>query len=117
MNNKILLKVLLQLKQALEQGCHNKGQGICYHVSNIGTQHTEDDETLSRLKTLFLDYACDWPKHSGNYNYPVPTTGYYSGVDPRTMYEQMHNVWAEEYGELRIELLDFVIGELNVQSA
>ena len=50
-----------------------------------------------------------WPKYSGNYDYPVPST--MEGYNARECFHNnIHNLWDSnaEYGALRWELLDWL---------
>lgn len=47
-----------------------------------------------------------WPKFSGSIVYPVPGCGGRSGS---WAYNYAGDVWVGEYGDLRWELLDFMI--------
>ena len=66
--------------------------------------------------------AQKWPKWSGDITYPVPVpvpanmglAELKAGVHtPMDAYHYFHNVWEGAYGELRMELLDFLIEELE----
>lgn len=60
--------------------------------------------TLTKLMTT-------WPKFSGNECYPVPSPDPEEGS--QQVYMRTHDEWSGEYGELRYELLDFLIEELT----
>lgn len=92
-----LLERLRTLRDDGPSLCH---VGIC---GNIGTVSGGDDE---QLDALFRS----WPKFSGSVVYPVP------GVDRMTPSEAFvltRDVWVGEYGDLRWELLEHCIAELE----
>lgn len=94
-----LLERLRTLRDGVPEFCH---AGIC---GNIGTVSGGDEEQLTALFR-------SWPKFSGSVVYPVP------GVDrmtPSEAFVYIHDVWVGEYGDLRRELLDHCIAELEAQ--
>ena len=52
-----------------------------------------------------------WEKFSGNIFYPVPSPD--NTLNEEDIYIKTKNVWFGEYGQLRIELLDFMIETLQ----
>ena len=52
-----------------------------------------------------------WPKYSGDIDYPVPSP--YKDLSAATQYGMAMDMWEGAYGELRIELLDHCIYELE----
>lgn len=63
------------------------------------------------------DLMVQWPKYSGSYDYPVPST--IEGRTPCQCFHDIHDLWdrSTEYGALRWELLEWLIEqpELDVQ--
>lgn len=67
---------------------------------------------------IVRDLMVQWPKYSGSYDYPVPST-----IEGRTpcqcFHDNIHNMWDRntEYGALRWELLEWLLEqpELDVQ--
>ena len=67
---------------------------------------------------LVRQTMAEWPKYSGEYDYPVPST--MEGCNARECFHNnLRNLWDRntEYGALRWELLDWLIEqpELDVQ--
>lgn len=61
-----------------------------------------------QLKTLFER----WPKYSGTETYPVPSPDSTRSADSMFYYAlDMDGMWTGPYGNLRKELLDFLIQE------
>jgi hypothetical protein len=74
--------------------------GICTNVLEASGEN---------MIFLLNEYFVRWPKYSGHIAYPVPSIDMYSS---RSQYELSGDMWAGEYGKLRMELLDFIIEEL-----
>ena len=56
------------------------------------------------------DLMVQWPKYSGSYSYPVPST--IEGCDPRECFHNKRkDLWnkEDEYGRLRHELLEWLL--------
>lgn len=68
--------------------------GICYNADNLIDNNDEHD-----AYEVVVHYSPKWPKSTGNPDEPIP----YKGL----------NKWTGEYGQLRYELLDFLIEELT----
>ena len=86
------------------------GGGICYHILD-----NEGNTPLGGYGA-FDRFAQKWPKFTGNGAYPVPVPDWdyveEDFADARRAYASEPNKWVGQYGKLRRELLDFVIGEL-----
>lgn len=94
-----LLERLRTLRDDGPEFCY---AGIC---GNIGTVSGGDKE---QLDVLFRS----WPKFSGSVVYPVPGV---AGMTPGGAFAHIRDVWVGEYGDLRRELLDHCIAELEAQ--
>ena len=70
-----------------------------------------DDDTIDCNEELWRLFAL-WPKFSGRLVYPIPGAGatYWAAQAHRTM-------WSGEYGNLRKELLNFMIEQLEKELA
>lgn len=91
----ILHEALLKVKDDPDQRL-----GICTNVDN----HIHPNDSLAvdqLLKRLFVK----WPKFSGDVVYPVPSPS--AGESPKRAFEMSR--WVGPYGDLRRELLDFLI--------
>lgn len=92
--------LLERLRTLRDAGPSLRYTGIC---GNIGPLSWDNGEQLGALFR-------SWPKFSGNVVYPVP------GVDsmtPSEAFVYIRDVWEGEYGDLRCELLDHCIAELE----
>lgn len=76
--------------------------GICACVGIL----TDEGRALYELPHLFSD----WDKFSGDMFHPVPDP---HGLSPLDAFVNSDNKWSGEYGKLRIDLLDFMIQELE----
>ena len=79
--------------------------GIC-----ANTRYIVDDGSYVAYNVI--EYLSPkWPKYSGDIAYPVPSPN--GKETPMYAYNYSDNLWTGEYGQLRYELLDFLIEELN----
>lgn len=121
----LILDVLKQLKSQVDNNdipYYLLDSGICYCTYNM--LYDQKEAELARIKTIssrglsinslinltFKPYFEKWPKFSGDEEYPVPNP---IGGCPRRIYWDTGSMWVGEYGRLRIELLDFLISELE----
>ena len=97
-----LLKALIKTKAA------PTNVGICGNVSkNIQTHWIGYGDYLT---SLFMS----WPKFSGTSSYPVPYPDCESDCESATYaYNATTMMWEGAYGDLRRELLDHCINELE----
>jgi len=73
--------------------------GICAYLRETAdTRPPELDEAFQR-----------WPEYSGSLDYPVPSMR--PDMTPSEAYNHYPDVWVGEYGEARLRLVDFLIGE------
>lgn len=98
-----LLSALTTIKK---NGPQSRIDGICCAITDINPDYAayEYDDLLEEI--FFR-----WPKYSGSPQFPVPP-GY-------TAYMDIIDCWDRdtEYGQLRWELLDFLIEELKKEQA
>jgi len=102
-----LLEALLVVKDKQIKGLLSSSKyGLCYQLSLILVND--------------LDYLIDalfrkWPKFSGHNAYPVPDPNQPDSlIAAKLIYsEGEFSKWSGAYGALRIELLDFLISELE----
>ena len=87
-----------QLVRLRDEGPQERTLGICHNILDI---------------KAFMAIAKHWPKHSGFFAFPVPDPD--PDGDPVRAFMSAHDMWDPDdpYGALRIELLNFVIGELE----
>ena len=108
MQAELLLEALKHLK-----GDSQKCGGICANVEDyIYSEYKEDPSDVA--KTIG-EMAQKWPKWSGSLNYPVPVPEKLVKSNVHTSYWAFGFLpkWQGEYGQLRMELLDFLIEELE----
>lgn len=108
---------MAQQRPLLEALKHLKSQerklyGICVYVEEYLDEHFpdfpfDDLETIGGL-------AKNWPKWSGDGTYPVPAPTCHQEKPDSHCWAYCHlPKWQGEYGQLRMELLDFLIEELE----
>jgi hypothetical protein len=96
-------KILKRLYE-IDNGDYDRYQGICHNVDRAVDFYTTD---------ILKKYFVRWPKYSGHLYFPVPVPKIYKHYGPLTTYCYVSNKWSGEYGELRKELLKFIINELE----
>lgn len=87
--------------------------GICGNVKN-GFRYDELEDVNEVLSQIWVK----WSKYSGNPTYPISCTDsdFWDSnpwASARIQFGKTRNYWTGAYGELRIELLDFMIKELS----
>lgn len=93
-------------------------QGICGNTSSIFHLQYDDKEQATRiLNAIYEDIIYkilpQWKHFTGDIRYPVPRS-YYDKEKPRYAYVACRqNKWIDEYGQLRFELLDFLIEKME----
>ena len=95
-----LLSALLEIKQNNFSIC-----GLCHEVFMI-------DQSLSvsaELKSIFKL----WPKFSGFAKFPVPSSSNIEG--PYWAFMDTEDMWVDDYGKNRIDLLDFALTYLGME--
>lgn len=91
--------------------------GICANLAEAISSYDRMiiGNRLGSATQLVSGLAETWPKYSGNPKYPVPRPGSNSSYEAMTVYEQtFDNKWTGEYGKLRMELLDYLIQQVDV---
>ena len=82
--------------------------GICANVNRaLYKLGLHDVDFITELHALFET----WHKYSGDSDYPVPSLC--KDWSAEVQYYRAEDMWAGEYGELRIELLNHCISELE----
>jgi hypothetical protein len=106
---KYVLQALICIK---ENGADDLGSGICDNVVEFLGDEYSIDSTNKVFKPLFPW----WNKYSGDCRYPVPSTN--DDLTPKGMFgyaADFGELWIGEYGDLRFELLDFLIEQLTLE--
>lgn len=89
--------------------------GICWNVSRqIFDGQIFDGQIVKSYKKQLTGIFQKWPKYSGNADYPVTSTD--KCADEEMMYNSVQNLWIDDYGDLRKELLQFCIDYLEKQN-
>lgn len=123
--HEMLLQGLKQLKVEVPQ----TRMGICDNIYNVmddlfGESESwvipDEDGIEIDIFIWIQQVAQKWPKWSGDIHYPVPVpanmglpelkAGVHTPIDA---YQYFPNLWEGAYGALRMELLDFLIEELE----
>jgi hypothetical protein len=83
--------------------------GICGNFLEV-----DSDDLHDSLKEVQISWE-DWPKYSGNPKFPVVTCipHFNSLVESEELYHGTEDKWSGPYGELRYELLDWIIDKLE----
>ena len=97
MNKQEVLKALVSLKEHVP----DTYVGICCNVWLVCGEDAED---------WICAVAQHWAKFSGDGKHPVPHPDF---TCPVAAYQLVRDNWTGEYGQLRYELLDFLIEELT----
>ncbi|ASD52144.1 hypothetical protein KNT64_gp192 [Pseudomonas phage PspYZU05] len=63
------------------------------------------------FKLFAVENFDKWPKFNGNHSFPVPAPSGVTSSEVDAFYRLSR--WEGEYGDLRLELLNFLIGELK----
>ena len=87
-------------QELLDKGPVDPTQGICFSLSQRNGQ--------GYYRSLFDDIVETWPKFSGNCVYPIPCDGT-DYTSPGDCFNRVDHLWEGVQGELRHELLHFVI--------
>ena len=118
-------QVLSALK-ALRVTVRQPSYGICNNLDwqlavELGSPFVQEYSLASGepASDIIAKLASKWPKFSGIPSHPVPVPDSLlnnyrkSGIPSVEIYDAVLNKWVGEYGELRRELLDFLIEELE----
>lgn len=99
-----LLGILLRIRD--DEAARDPGLGLMQTVGALARE-CQDWRVRDTAEALARHYALRWPKHSGDWYFPIP-----GGVDA---FYNCPDKWdrSTEYGRLRWELLDFLIEELR----
>ena len=104
-----MLVAMRSIKEMLKDGtlpCMTFG--ICTNLDAV-IRCTRKDDVL--LVSIIRDKLFStWPKFSGDTSFPVPSDIDY---DCRSTYIRATNKWVGKYGDLRLELLNHCISELE----
>lgn len=105
-------EVLVALHDACElllDGKHRGVSGICIALKNLSY------DRVTPVSELFNTIAKQWPDYSDNSTYVVPHPRSNAKYAEQEVYNQGHTsgFYSGEYGALRLDLLQFVVDELE----
>lgn len=106
---KDVLQALIYIKDG---GAEDLGAGICDNV----VEFLGDDYSIDSTDKVFKPLFPWWDRYSGDCRYPVPSTN--DELTPKGMFghaTDLGELWTGEYGDLRMELLDFLIEQLTLE--
>lgn len=113
MIGRILLAKLRNLKgNARLDLFYSERVGICPIVRHSSPQSCASTE--QQVSVLLYTIMSTWHKFSGDYYYPIPIQR--KDLTPEQgyhRYAESHSLWKGEQGKFRLELVDFVIEELE----
>lgn len=125
-DNALILNLLSKIKETDMSKHYMKAHGICHIfdqrlaslLHELAIKDFEPEPPLLYdIREFYVERISSvmqqWPKYSGDMKYPVPSTEDLLG--PRHMYINSKNLWTGEYGDLRKELLDFLIERFKAQ--
>jgi len=100
---------LREILAELRERQTDKSLGICWHMHMALGEIDIALEQRHKINNWVRDAFSEWPKSSGDKNYPVPD----GDMDPEVAFDTTEDLWDTntEYGRNRFELLDFLIQE------
>lgn len=105
------LKVLLDA--CLNVKAHpNVKFGICVNLILSFEDSILLEQVLCDLENIRDIIFKEWPNYSGDIRYPVPSL--FPLISSENLYYHTDNMWIGEYGDLRKELLQFMIDSLKL---
>ena len=108
----LVLAALVELLRKVDEGdIADLDYGICHNIEDILWRGRADNDTYAKACAFFDKMAEEiwprWPKHSGSSSYPIPG-------DAEVFWNLFEvQYWTGEQGQLRRELLEFTIEQLN----
>ena len=94
--------IVKMCQELLDKGPVDPTLGICNSLSQ------RNGQLYYRVVGLFDDIVETWPKFSGSCTYPIPGDGT-DYTNPDDCFNRVEDLWEGTQGELRFELLQFVI--------
>lgn len=89
-------------QELLDKGPVDAGLGICFSL------RWRNERGYFEVGSLLDDIVGTWPKFSGSFSYPIPCDGT-DYATPAACFDGTEDLWVGKQGELRRELLHFVI--------
>ena len=111
LTNKQILSALKAIKSNEEYRYHSTG--ICNAVRHYLEGRSDNYFTVWDSNTIY-ELMREWPKHSGNNEFPITVRG----INPMKEYMGCYDKWDRktEYGQLRWELLEWLINKLESEN-
>jgi hypothetical protein len=115
-----LVQIMIILEQIMGGLRHETNLGLCGTVSRLldtkgylGGGHA--------WECIYRGLMADWPKSTGSTTYPVPNPDYLNGEtlkacmnnEAKAIYHQTDDVWIGRYGELRLELAQYMFDTID----
>ena len=89
-------------QELLDKGPVDPTLGICHSLSQ------RNGQGYCKVVRLLDGIVKTWPKFSGSYTYPIPCDGT-CYANPGDCFNALDYLWDGKQGELRFELLRFII--------
>lgn len=96
-------------------GVREKANGICLAMSNYFMETHETDENNDVIYTAINDLMATWPEGTGSSIYPVPCSDVEGYVAAKEQYLNSPDCWVGDYGDLRLNLLGWLIAKVEDQ--
>ena len=112
LTNKQILSALKAIKNNKEY--RYPSTGICNGIRHYLEGRSDIYFTVRDSHTI-QELMKEWPKHSGNNEFPITVRG----INPMKEYMGCYDKWDRktEYGQLRWELLEWLINKLENENA
>ena len=112
LTNEMKLTILTMLLNDIQQGTvYLKGWGLCANLTEM-LNYKYPKLCCASGCMLVRELGADWPLHTGSVNYPVPAPKE-SRLDNMDAYAFTNDKYTGTYGELRVSLLNFMIGRIT----
>lgn len=116
---KRFLKSMQELKSLQDpEENPNLDFGICGALLFLHTLDSDDDQLVDEFfqwKRWAKSTWSQWPKYSGYREFPVPSDT--ARLTPERKFYGSCDKWSGQYGQLRMELLDFLIAKMEEEIA
>ena len=82
--------------------------GMCHGLESVMQRNNVCFADRVAVRCVLSDLWKQWPKYSGHSQFPVPSANPEITAEMAFFYANMR-MWVDDYGKLRLELLDFLI--------
>jgi hypothetical protein len=112
-------KFLKALKRLAHKGPIDRKYGICMNV-NLYLGELKAGISTGRTYDIIGELAEGWPEHSGEYNYPIPSTNnkiakannYYN----TRLQNKQNKLWTRKQKLLRNSLINYIIKKMEANN-